>query len=296
MQGVDYFTFLIRRNKRRIAEVDYNEDDVSDYEFCSDDSDSESSADESYIEDIPPPPVPTKNWNSSQPIQWSAVSSNFSPRKNLPKMAEATTTCDTNSSITEVFLKLFPRSLFIWISECTNERLAILSDKKGEPVKPTNPDEMMVVIGCLLIMSYNRVPHLKMYWSTNKSVRNDTIANAISRNRFLLLHSKMYFNHPKKPKNTNKSYYTAEIIECLKYTFNRYRSESTYQSIDEFMVKFKGRSSMKQFLPQKPVKRGMKGFSRADARTGYTYDLFVYEGKGTDTEESTLGEWVSLSI
>lgn len=155
---------------------------------------------------------------------------------------------------------------------------------------------MMVVVGCLLIMAYNRVPHMYMYWSQNKSVRNETIASSISRDRFMLLHSKLYFNHPKKPKNAEKTYYTAELINCLMYTFNLYRSESTYQSIDEFMVKFLGRSSMKQFLPNKPVKRGMKGFSRACACSGYVYDCFIYQGKDTNTEDTTLGEWVNVYI
>ena len=36
-------------------------------------------------------------------------------------------------------------------------------------------------------------------------------------------------------------------------------------SIDEAMIPFKGRSSMKQYMPKKPVKRGFKICMRADA-------------------------------
>lgn len=143
----------------------------------------------------------------------------------------------------------------------------------------------MVVIGCLLVMSYNYVPHISMYWSKNKSVRNETIANAISRNRFMLLHSKMYYNHPEKPQNAEKTFYVEELLNCLIHTFNKCRSEATHQSIDEIMIKFKGRSSMKQFMQNKPTPRGIKGFSRADAITGYVYNLFIYQGK----EEKRLG-------
>lgn len=132
-----------------------------------------------------------------------------------------------------------------------------MSEKKGKQIKATNPDEIVVVIGCLLVMSFNRVPHMSMYWSKNKSVRNETIATAISRDRFMLLHSKLYFNHPCKPNGAEKTYYTSELISCLIHTFNRYRTEATHQSIDEFMVKFNGRSVMKQYVPIKPVKVGM---------------------------------------
>lgn len=278
-------TFLIRR-KRKLQLIDED----SDNEFNSEDD--TSSSDDSDDDDERVVHMPR---NDSTQYNWVDASSTFTPRKHLPEQKEIVTSIDQEFTIDDVFLKLFPRSLFIWIADCTNERLRILSEQKGKPITPTDPHEIMVVVGCLLIMSYNRVPHIHMYWSKNKSLRNETIASSISRDRFMLIHSKLYFNHPQKPADAEKSYYTAELINCLVYTFNRYRSEGTYQSIDEFMVAFKGRSSMKQFVPNKPVKRGMKGFSRACATTGYVYDCFVYQGRETDTESCTLGEWVRFT-
>lgn len=181
----------------------------------------------------------------------------------------------------------------MFIAECTNERLQILSVAEKKKVKPTDHYEIMIVTGCLLVMSFNRVPHMQMYWSNSKSLRNETIANAISRERFLLLHSKLYFNHPAKPVGAEKTYYMSELMNCLIFTFNRWRTEATFQSIDEFMVKFKGRTVMKQFMPQKPVRRGMKGFSRADASTGYVYNMKLYSGADKERQEGTLGERVS---
>ena len=59
-----------------------------------------------------------------------------------------------------------------------------------------------------------------------------------------------------------------------------------------------GRSSMKQYMPMKPVKRGFKVWVRADAVTGYFCDLDVYVGKPTDgtTTEVGLGERVVLQL
>ena len=45
------------------------------------------------------------------------------------------------------------------------------------------------------------------------------------------------------------------------------------------MIPFKGRSSMKQYMPKKPVKRGFKIWMRADAVNGYVSELDVYIGK-----------------
>lgn len=57
-----------------------------------------------------------------------------------------------------------------------------------------------------------------------------------------------------------------------------FRSEAVFQSIDETMVKCKARTTMKQRLPQKPERDGVKNWTRADAETGYVYDFNIYEG------------------
>ena len=47
-------------------------------------------------------------------------------------------------------------------------------------------------------------------------------------------------------------------------------------SVDEAMVKFKGHLGMKQYLPVKPVKRGIKVWVCAEASSGYVCDFQVY--------------------
>ena len=40
-------------------------------------------------------------------------------------------------------------------------------------------------------------------------------------------------------------------------------------AVDEAMIKFTGRSTLKQFMPMKPVKRGIKVWALADSHNGY---------------------------
>ena len=61
------------------------------------------------------------------------------------------------------------------------------------------------------------------------------------------------------------------------------------------MVPFKGRSSMKQYLPLKPVKCGFKVWAMANASNGYLYDFSVYTGT-TGGGETALGEKVVLML
>ena len=55
-------------------------------------------------------------------------------------------------------------------------------------------------------------------------------------------------------------------------------------SIDEAMVPYKGRSSLKQYMPKKPVRRGLKVWMRADGITGYVSQFQVYVGKEVSSE------------
>ena len=66
-------------------------------------------------------------------------------------------------------------------------------------------------------------------------------------------------------------------------------------SVDEAMIKFKGRSTIKQYMPKKPIKRGIKAWVRADSNNGYACDFQIYCGK-TSGDGTKLGERVVRSL
>ena len=59
-----------------------------------------------------------------------------------------------------------------------------------------------------------------------------------------------------------------------------------------------GRSSMKQYVPKKPVRRGFKVWVVADSENGYFLDVDVYVGRPSDgvSTEHGLGERVVLQL
>ena len=122
---------------------------------------------------------------------------------------------------------------------------------------------------------------------------NTLLKSTFSRDRFKLLLSKLYMNNPEKPSSAGKVYYMEDLIECLKHTFQRCLQDSSFQSINESMTKFKARSTLEQYLPMKPIKRGIKLWMICDALTRYTYDMNVYAGKeDSPSLFGTLGERV----
>ncbi|XP_049957670.1 piggyBac transposable element-derived protein 4-like [Schistocerca serialis cubense] len=210
----------------------------------------------------------------------SKVDAMFRPRKAMPNMVipAVLAKLDRSASELDIFEKIFPPSLFIFISQCTNQRLQMI---KKTTIQSTDPGEIRLVLE---------------YWSHNTSMGNVAIKRAISRDRCKVLLSKLYFNFPEKPDTAVKLYYPESIVACLRNTFQKAKSESTAQSIDRSMVKFKGRSALKQYLPMKPVKHGIKIWMRSDSVTGYTYDFNIYCGKDANNLDGTLGEHVVLQL
>ena len=236
---------------------------------------------------------PADQQSASLSIVWKDISS-FTP-KFTPSAERPCTIIHElrrTSSIYDIFLKFWPWSLFIQMSYFTNQRLQIFEKQKKKTIKKTNPHEMMSLVGCLFIMCFNRLPAMNCYWLTKPSMGNVVIKATFSRDRFKLLLSKLYFNMPEKPSDACKTFYVEELVSCLKSTFQRVRQDSVFQSLDESMTKFKGRSSFKQYMPAKPVKRGIKVWMRCDVLTGYTYDMNIYVGKEDVSQEGTLGERV----
>ena len=67
-------------------------------------------------------------------------------------------------------------------------------------------------------------------------------------------------------------------------------------SIDEAMVGFKGRSTLKQYMPMKPTKHGFKVWCRCDATNECTCSFQVYTGKVVVAVQKDLGSRVVYAV
>ena len=86
------------------------------------------------------------------------------------------------------------------------------------------------------------------------------------------------------------------MIDSLSDRFQALYNPHREVSVDEAMIPFKGRSTLKQYMPQKPVKRGIKVWMLADTTNGYVTSLEVYTGKKGNTTEVGLGGKVVISL
>lgn len=122
---------------------------------------------------------------------------------------------------------------------------------------------------------------------------------SVNRFSFILIHHLHLNDATKEPKKGepgyDKLYKIRPLLDNLSETFRNSWEPNQNQSIDESMIKFKGRSSLKQYIPNKPIKRGYKVWVRAD-QSGFICEFQIYTGKITNSKEINLGARVVTDL
>ncbi|XP_023311304.1 piggyBac transposable element-derived protein 3-like [Anoplophora glabripennis] len=188
---------------------------------------------------------------------------------------------------TDVFLHLFPEDLITHITFQIN-LYAFQRHGEGRNFKPTTAKEIKIFLGVNLLMGLKKLPSFKDYWSSQEEMRDPFISSVISRDRFAWLLSNIHLNdnavQPQKgEQNYDKLYKVRPLLSKLQETFMSSMKPSEFQSVDESMIRFKGRSSFRQYMPMKPIKRGYKVWVRADS-TGYKCEFQIYTGKADQVQ------------
>ena len=75
---------------------------------------------------------------------------------------------------------------------------------------------------------------------------NEGIRNVMSRSRFEEILLNLHFSDNTMDDKSDKGYKVRSLINHFNQSFSEFVSDDSTQSIDEHMVKFTGRSSMKQ--------------------------------------------------
>ena len=83
---------------------------------------------------------------------------------------------------------------------------------------------------------------------------------------------------PQRQQQSDKFFKIRPLVQRLNHLFVQKHSPSKYVSVDELIIRFKGRTSLKQYNPMKPIWREYKLWCVAD-NDGYVYKFEVYTGK-----------------
>ena len=148
-------------------------------------------------------------------------------------------------------------------------------------------DTMKAFMGLCMAMGILKVPHRNDYWRCRKFLFRTNFNSVMPRDRFNLIWRYLHLNNNEAPRPAcpDKLVKVRHLIDYLNTNFMElYRSHGN-STVDETMVKFKGRLSFRQYLPAKPTKWGIKFWTLAEATTGYLERFQVYTGKEAGQEK-----------
>lgn len=242
--------------------------------------------------------------------EWGTDGAHFSNIKyDLPPVKQGAPKNIFSASDREIsyFSQFFDNEMFALLVEETNlyarQKRTIYAggDGRTKNWNDTTIEEMKAFVGCLIIMGIHDLPALSNFWSSDPILRVAAIADVMSSKRFRKLLENIHCNNnetqkPRDHPEYDKLHKLRPLIEKLLNNCRCNYDPSSYLSVDESMVPFKGRSSMKQYMPMKPVKRGYKVWCLCDSQTGYVLNFDVYTGKSNNTSGFTLGEKVVVQL
>lgn len=123
----------------------------------------------------------------------------------------------------------------------------------------------------------------------------------MSRNRYLKINCYLHFNDsstalPREDVNHDKLHHIHPVIAHLAETFAAQYMPNGENAIDEGLVKFKRQLGFKQYMPMKPIKRGIKVWMRADSIAHFVSRFQLYTGRSRGGKEHGVGECVVTKL
>ena len=129
------------------------------------------------------------------------------------------------------------------------------------------------------------VSNVEQYWSCKALYQGLWARRMMSRNRFKAL---LPFFHLVDPGQEVEG----DRLRKVRYTYEaiRQKCRELYQpsqnvSVDERMIRFKGRHIMKVYIKNKPTKWGFKSFALCDSSNHYHWNFELYTGQGPAASE-----------
>lgn len=202
-----------------------------------------------------------------------------------------------DSPVVDFFHLFFDQHFFEYLVFQTNLYAEQQQNSKGtrDPHwAETTAEEMKAFFGIHIIMALQVMPNIGTYWCADEFLGNKGIQKCMTKNRFEKLLQYMHVSDNERmpargDDNFDPLYKVRPVLDMCVVKFKQHYNPQEHVSVDEMMVGFKGRLSMRQYMPAKPTKWGIKVWALCESQTGYTLDFDVYTGKKDGARELGLG-------
>ncbi|XP_053391383.1 piggyBac transposable element-derived protein 4-like [Mercenaria mercenaria] len=152
-------------------------------------------------------------------------------------------------------------------------------------------------------MGIHNLTRVEDFWSSDDRLRVEGVAKIMPIQRWRKLNQYIHLtNNRDQPDPTDPNHDRLFKVRPLVDMCNRNFTSDIYRpsrnlSVDEAMIGFKGGSLLKQYIPNKPTKWGLKSWMLADSHTGFCVQADIYTGaKGGQGSTEGLGYKVVMGM
>jgi hypothetical protein len=256
----------------------------------------------SIVENLKHIIIPTKSsWKGKNGHRWSTIEPQR--KKRVPTRNIIHFVPGSNGLVSHMltpgscFKYFFSDNMLQKIVIHTNEQIALKSaayKEKTLTISKTCKEEVMALIGLLVFSGAMKNNHLNAKRMFDPILSGNIYRAIMSSDRFLFLLDCLRFDDKQTRADRKKVDTFAPVRDIWEEFIAICRSSytpSSYTTLDEQLLAFRGRCGFRMFIPNKPAKYGIKLVMLCDVASKYMIDAEPYLGKGTKTNELPLSAY-----
>ena len=147
----------------------------------------------------------------------------------------------------------------------------------------------MQFLGLLILSGYNCLPCNRDYWSNAEDLGVEVDRSALTCNRYCKLAQNIHLADNTCLTLGEKVAKVSPLYTDINKNLLQFGIWQSNLSVDESMIPYYGRNSIKQFIRgKKPIRFGYKAWALCGS-DGYPYHIKIYTGMDTSTDRQPLG-------
>jgi len=134
------------------------------------------------------------------------------------------------------------------------------------PWTPIFKEDIHKFIAILCLSSaHDRVSNISEWWSKDSLREFSALKSIMPKDQFLSILKYLHLANPYRQLQAggDKIFKVRDFMNALNGIFQKRYQPGRHLTVDEMMIKFKGRLGIVQFMPRKPVKRGITGLGES---------------------------------
>lgn len=267
-----------------------DEEDSSEGEDFSEWSDSEVESGCDDVDADHPPIKRPKIESNNKPNEWI-----WTKNDNIPQIKPFTASpgiknpvlhrLGNDPSALQVFGEVFGKEFLEMLTDETNryaEQIIQGDNTKSKKIDqewfPVIIDEMKAYIALSIIMTQVKKPCVQMNWSKRVIIHTPIFAQTMPYRRFLAITRFLHFANNDSSDENDKMTKVRSFADSLNDKFHELYTPGENVSIDESLMKFKGRLGCVVFVRIKRARYGIKFYKLCESDSGYCLNFKIYTG------------------